>query len=80
VWDHREPRRHWLVAPIAFPWRDERAKPVEGRVAAAAHFGCWLLCVVCCVLCVVCCVLCVVCYVLCVVCCGCDEPFLLPYW
>ncbi len=34
---------------------------MEGRVAAAAHFGCCVLCVVCCVL--------------CVVCCGCDEPF-----
>ncbi len=25
--DHREPRHHWLVALIAFPWRDE----VEGK-------------------------------------------------
>ncbi len=33
---------------------------MESRVAAAAHFSFWLLCVVCCVLCVVCCVLCVV--------------------
>ncbi len=45
AWDHREPRRHWLGAPVFCPWR-ERAKPVEGRVAAA-HFGC---CVLCCVL------------------------------
>ncbi len=44
--DHREPRCHWLVAPIAFPWRDE----IEGKagVAAAAHFGCCVLFVVCC--------------------------------
>jgi hypothetical protein len=46
LWDHRDPRRHWLGAPIACPWR-EMAKPVEGRVAAA-HFGCCVLCVVCC--------------------------------
>jgi hypothetical protein len=45
-WDHRDPRRHWLGAPIACPWR-EMAKPVEGRVTAA-HFGCCVLCVVCC--------------------------------
>ncbi len=45
-WDHRDPRCHWLGAPIACPWR-EMAKPVEGRVAAA-HFGCCVLCVVCC--------------------------------
>ncbi len=43
--DHRELQRHWLGAPVYCPWR-ERAKPVEGRVAAA-HFGC---CVLCCVL------------------------------
>ncbi len=42
---HREPRRHWLGAPVYCPWW-ERAKPVKGRVAAA-HFGC---CVLCCVL------------------------------
>ncbi len=29
-------------------------------MAAVAHFGCCVLCVVCCVFCVVCCVLCVV--------------------
>ncbi len=45
AWDHREPRRHWMGAPVYCPWR-ERAKPVEGRVAAA-HFG---YCVLCCVL------------------------------
>jgi hypothetical protein len=45
AWDHREPWRHWLEALVYCPWR-ERAKPVEGRVAAA-HFGC---CVLCCVL------------------------------
>jgi hypothetical protein len=27
AWDHKEPRRHWLVALIAFPWRDE----IEGK-------------------------------------------------
>ncbi len=45
AWDHREPRCHWLRALVFSPWR-ERAKLVEGRVAAA-HFGC---CVLCCVL------------------------------
>jgi hypothetical protein len=45
AWDHREPRHHWLGAPVFCPWR-ERATPVEGRVAAA-HFGC---CVLCCLL------------------------------
>ncbi len=44
--DHKEPQRHWLVALIAFLWRDE----IEGKagVAAAAHFGCCVLCGVCC--------------------------------
>ncbi len=38
---HGESRRQDLGAPLSYPWR-ERAKPLEGRVAAA-HFGCCVL-------------------------------------
>ncbi len=44
---HREQRRNDLGAPLTYPWW-ERAKPLEGWVAAA-HVGCCVLrCVVCC--------------------------------
>jgi hypothetical protein len=43
-----EARRQDLGAPLPYQWR-ERAKPLEGMVAAAvAHVGC---CVLCCVVC-----------------------------
>ncbi len=46
AWDHRRPQRHvlWLWALLTYPWR-KRAKPLEGR-AAAAHVGCCVFCVV----------------------------------
>jgi hypothetical protein len=34
LWTHGELRRQDLGAPLPYPWR-ERAKPLEGRVAAA---------------------------------------------
>ncbi len=43
-WTHREQRRYDLGVPLPYPWR-ERAKPLEGWVAAA-HVDC---CVLCCV-------------------------------
>ncbi len=47
AWDHRRPQRHVLWAPLTYPWR-ERAKPLEGRVAAAHVHSYWLLCDLCC--------------------------------
>jgi len=41
LWTHGESRRQDLGAPLPYPWR-ERAKPLEGRVAAV-HFGCCVL-------------------------------------
>ncbi len=46
AWAHRERTRHELLAPLPYS-RRERAKPLEGRVAVV-HFGCCVLCVVCC--------------------------------
>ncbi len=34
LWNHGESRRQDLGAPLPYPWK-ERAKPLEGRVAAA---------------------------------------------
>jgi hypothetical protein len=45
-WTHREQQHDDLGAPLPYPWQ-ERAKPLEGWVAAA-HVGC---CVLCCVVC-----------------------------
>ncbi len=41
AWDHRRLQHHVLWVLLTYPWR-ERAKPLEGRLAAA-HFG-WMLC------------------------------------
>jgi hypothetical protein len=43
LWTHGESRCQDLGAPLPYPWK-ERAKPLEGRVAAA-HFGCCVFCV-----------------------------------
>ena len=45
AWDHRMLQRHVLWALLTYPWR-ERAKPLEGRVAAA-HAGCCVFRVLC---------------------------------
>ncbi len=41
LWTHGDSRHQDLGALLPYPWR-ERAKPLEGRVAAA-HFGCCVL-------------------------------------
>jgi hypothetical protein len=51
-----ERRRHELMAPLLYPWRESEGKADESRVAAA-----W---VGCCVVVFLCCVLCCVSYVL----------------
>jgi hypothetical protein len=42
LWTRGESRHQDFGALLPYPWR-ERAKPLEGRVAAA-HFGCCVLC------------------------------------